>query len=88
MEDYEFATVGVRAGVDVHEHFGIEARAGMGIVGDDTTVSGINVDVDLNHYLAAYAKLQTKEVNGFRAYGLACILYRNRSIGFRNICYR
>lgn len=47
--------VGGRIGYRVNAYVGVEGEAAFGVKSDDTTVSGVAVDVKLKHQLAAYA---------------------------------
>lgn len=67
--DIELGGLGLRAGTDIVDWFGVEGRLGTGIIDDNTG----GVDVDLNYYIAGFAKLQTPDYNGFRVHGLAGI---------------
>ena len=66
-------TAGVRLGTDIGEYFGAEARAGWGVIDDDITAYGQDINVNLNYYVAAFGKIQTPIYSGFRGYALAGI---------------
>jgi opacity protein-like surface antigen len=69
--DSRAGTAGVRFGTDIGEYFGAEARAGIGIIDDDVTAYGEDINLNMNYYIAAFGKVQTPIYDGFRVYGLA-----------------
>ena len=67
--DATLGSIGGRVGIDIIDYFGVEGRVGTGVMDDD--IDGVNVE--LNHYIAGFAKIQTPDMNGFRVHGLAGI---------------
>lgn len=83
--DYTLGSIGVKFGADLHEYFGLEARAGTGVIDDDENVLGTENNFDLNYYVAGFAKVQTPVSYGFRGYallGAAQVEIENSSPGF------
>ena len=70
-EDVGMVVAGVKAGADIHKHFGVEGRLGTGITDDRHS----GVDVEIDQYAALFGKVQTTNINGFKFYGLAGVGY-------------
>jgi opacity protein-like surface antigen len=54
--DASLIAVSGRLGTFINENFSFEARVGLGLIGDDETISGTTVDIDLNHFFGVYAR--------------------------------
>jgi opacity protein-like surface antigen len=64
-------SAGIRAGMDIGEFFGTEARYGKGVISDSGTVTGLdNTEFGINYYAAAFGKIQTPIYDDCRVYGL------------------
>jgi opacity protein-like surface antigen len=51
-----FTTVSGRLGTFINDNFSAEARLGFGVRGDDFSVFGTTVDIDLNYVFGIYAR--------------------------------
>lgn len=63
--------IGVKAGIEIYDIIGVEARAGWGIGDQNADFTLARVNYDLDEYYAGFVKLQTPSLSGFRVYGLA-----------------
>ncbi len=54
-DDVDLGGITLRGGWNFNQYFGAEAEGTIGVVSDDLTVEGTNIDVDLNHAIGAFA---------------------------------
>jgi hypothetical protein len=47
--DATLVAVTGKLGAFVHENIAVEARLGLGVIGDEANIFGTNIDIDLNY---------------------------------------
>lgn len=69
IENANLHALGGRGSVYFNDHFGLEAEGFFGIADDEVSIQNVNVDVDLNYLLGAYATLRTNVTENTELFG-------------------
>lgn len=67
--DFDFTALAGTIGYSLNQNFAFEGRFGIGVTGDDISLFGVTVDVDVKNYVSALAK-GSLPVDGGYIYGL------------------